>query len=490
MGVRRTAHWDFRGMEVRILCVAMAMGASGEFARAQTGNPSSATNPFYGSVTLHRATDETLQLSLDDAVRRGLENNLGLKEAESGETLVKGEKNQALQEFLPTITASGGTGVFQHNLAAQGFGPGVIGQFKSIFPGGSIPTGLTLITKDDLTQGQINFSQILFSGPVISGWRAAGAATQAAHFAKMSARGEVVQQVATAYLHAIAAASEVDQANALEQTDRLLFDQAHAAHEAGTAANLDELRARVQLQAQQQAVIAAQNTLDKDLVLLKREIGVDPGQKIVLTDATPYGDLATQTPEEVRAVAYKNRQDYQNLQNQLVEVKAIHAVYRNQRLPTLTFGGYWGVDKVNGTPSHGNFAAVGSLNIPLFSEARLRGDEETAAAQLSSVNAQLEDLRGHIDQQVRSALLDVDAAGKLVLVAHSNVDLATRALSDETDRVNAGVDDNLPLVDAQATLASAQNNLIESLYQYNLSKLALARAAGILEQQYRVYLGR
>jgi outer membrane protein TolC len=106
------------------------------------------------------------------------------------------------------------------------------------------------------------------------------------------------------------------------------------------------------------------------------------------------------------------------------------------------------------------------------------------------VNSQLDDLRGHIDQQVRSALLDVDASGKLVEVARSNVELATRALSDETDRVNAGVDDNLPLVDAQATLASAQSNLIESLYQYNLSKLALARAAGILEQQYRVYLGR
>jgi outer membrane protein TolC len=466
----------------------MTLNAAAALARAQMGNPSSASNPFYGSVTLRPATDETLQLSLDEAVRRGLENNLGLREAESGETLVKGEKNQALQEFLPTITVSGGTGVFQHDLAAQGFGPGTISKFASLL--GKTGGGFNPITKDDLTQGQVNFSQILFSGPVISGWRAAGAAERAAHFAKMSARGEVVQQVATAYLHAIAAASEVDQANALEQADRVLFDQAHAAHEAGTAANLDELRARVQLQAQQQAVIAAQNTLDKDLILLKREIGVDPGQKIVLTDATPYSDLAAQTPEEVRAVAYKNRQDYQNLQNQLVEVKAIHAVYRNQRLPTLTFDGYWGVDKVNGSPSHGTFAAVGSLNIPLFSEARLRGDEETAAAQLSSVNAQLEDLRGHIDQQVRSALLDVDAAHKLVDVARSNVDLATRALSDETDRVNAGVDDNLPLVDAQATVASAQSNLIESLYQYNLSKLALARAAGILEQQYRVYLGR
>jgi outer membrane protein TolC len=84
----------------------------------------------------------------------------------------------------------------------------------------------------------------------------------------------------------------------------------------------------------------------------------------------------------------------------------------------------------------------------------------------------------------------VDATAKLVDVARSNVELATRALSNETDRVNAGVDDNLPLVTAQATLASAQSNLVESLYQYNVAKLALARSAGILEQQYRVYLGR
>jgi outer membrane protein TolC len=109
---------------------------------------------------------------------------------------------------------------------------------------------------------------------------------------------------------------------------------------------------------------------------------------------------------------------------------------------------------------------------------------------MDSVNAQLADLRGHIDQQVRSALLDLNAALQLVQVAHSNVDLATSALSDETERVNSGVDDNLPLVTAQASLASAQSNLVESLYQYNLSKLALARAAGVLETQYRDYLGK
>ncbi len=471
-----------------VLCVALALAGTGVRVAGQDTNPSSAANPFYGSVTLQPATDEVLKLSLDDAVRRGFETNLGLKEAENAEKALHGEKNEALQQFLPTITVSGGTGFYQHNLQSEGFGPGTLAEFGKLL--GISAAGISTITKNDLTQGQINFSETLFSGPVIAGWRAAGAAERASYFQKMSARGEVVQQVATVYLHALAAASEVDDATALEQADQVLFEQAHAAHEAGTAANLDELRARVQLQAQQQAVIAAQNTLDKTLILLKREIGIAPAQKIALTDPSPYSELAAQTPEEVRAIAYKNRQDYQSLQNQVAELKAVHAAYRSQRLPTLSFGGFWGTDTVNGSGTHGNFAAQGTLSIPLFREAKLRGDVEASSAQLDAVRSQLEDARGHIDQQVRDALLDVDATHQLVDVARSNLTLATRALSDETDRVNAGVDDNLPLVDAQATLASAQSNLIESLYQYNLAKLGLARAAGILEQQYRVYLGR
>jgi outer membrane protein TolC len=450
-------------------------------ARAQAPNPSSASNPYFGSITLKPATDEVLQLSLDDAVQRGIANNLGLKEAENQERAIHGEQMQALQEFLPTITLTGDTGFYQHDLAALGFKPGLGAAFGVTIP---------LITHDTMTEGQIQFRQILFSGPVIAGWKAAGAATRSAHFAKMTARGEVIQQVASAYLHAIAAASEVEDAHALEQADMVQLNNAHEEHVAGTGSNLDELRARVQYQAQQQATIAAQNIVDKDLILLKREIGLDPGQKIVLTDRTPYSDLAEQTPEELSAVAYKSRQDYQNLQHQVVELRAVHSAYRSQRYPTLSFGGDYGVQDISSVGSHGTFAAVGTLSFPIFREAGLRGDIDASQAQLTAVNAQIDDLRGRIEQQVRSALLDVNAAGKLVKVSQSNVELATRALSDETERVNAGVDDTLPLVTAQASLASAQTGLIESMYQYNLAKLALARATGVLEQQYHYYLGK
>jgi outer membrane protein TolC len=457
---------------------------------AQGQNPSSATNPYYGSITVQPVTSEPLKLSLDQAVAMGLKNNLGIKEAENTEKQLRGERNEALQEFLPTVILSGATGVYQHNLAALGFSPSIIGEFSSLFPGGKVPTSIAFITRDDLTQGEISFNQTLFSGPVIAGYKAAGAAQRAAYFAKMSARGEVVQQVASAYLHAIAAASEVDNAKALEVEDQVLLNHAHDAHEAGTVANLDELRARVQLQTQQQVRINAETVVEKDLILLKREIGVAPGQPIVLTDPAPYSELAAQTPEEVRTIAYKNRQDYQNLQNQAVEYKAIHNAYRSQRLPTLSLGGNYAVSDISGVGTHGTFLAQGTVSIPLFREARLRGDVEASHAQMEAIDDQLADLRNQIDQQVRSALLDVNASAELVTVARSNVELATRELSDETDRVNAGVDDNLPLVTAQASLASAQSNLVESLYQFNLSKLALARAAGILEQQYRDYLGR
>jgi outer membrane protein TolC len=458
-------------------------------AMAPAQNPSSATNPFYGSVTVAPATEATLRLSLDEAIAGGLRNNLGLKESESQEKNLHGQRNEALQMFLPTVTLTGGTGVHQHNLASMGFAPATVQQFAKLL-GMSAGTSFSSITRDDLTEGRLDYQQTLFSGPVIAAYKAAGAAVDASHFATADTRSRVVQTVASAYLRAVAAASEVTNAEARVRQAQTLADHAHERHVAGVAANLDELRAKVELQTQQQSLLAAENTYEKSLILLKRTMGVAPGQKIELNDPAPYNELAAETPEAVKTVALSNRPDYKQLQSLAKEYEAIHLAYRLQRLPSLSFSGSYAASRVNGAGTHGNFEAAGSIQVPLFREAKLRGDVDTARAQWASAQASLDDLRGSIDQQVRAALLDVTATQQLVRVARSNVELATRTVSDETDRVNAGVDDNLPLVEAQASLASAENNLVESLYQFNLAKLELAQAAGLLETKYRDYLGR
>ena len=464
-----------------------SLAMAGGYAPAQ--NPTSATNPFLGSVTTSPAAPGMLSLTLDDAIHRGLQNNLGLKEAENNEKALHGERNVALQEFLPVIAIHSDTGVYEHDLIAFGFKPSLLNEFSALFPGGKPPANFPFITRNDLTEGQIQFRQTLFSGPVISALKAAGSALRAADHERIVARGTVVQQVATAYLRAIAASSQVNDARALVAQAQVLLDHERAAHEAGTAARLDELRAQVQLEAQQQALISAQNEEEKDLILLKREIGIDPGQQIDLTDPAPSSELTAQSREELLATAYRYRHDYLALQNQAVELKAAHQAYRAQRLPSLSFQGFWGTATVNGAGTHGTMAAVGTLSVPLFREARLRGDAEASQEQLDAVNDELADLRERIDEQLRMVLLDLQATRELVDVARSTVELSTRALSDETERVNAGVDDNLPLVTAQATLASAENNMVESLYQYNVAKLALATAAGVIESRYREYLG-
>ncbi len=158
-----------RGGAGRTFAVLLAAAGLVVSAQSQGSNSTSASNPFFGSVTAQPRTSDVLKLSLDDAVRRGLQNNLGLRQAESQENVLRGERNQALQQFLPTITLTGDTGFYQHNLAAMGFGPGVFKNFASMFPGQTMPA-LSIITKDTLTQGQIHYSQTLFSGPVIAGY--------------------------------------------------------------------------------------------------------------------------------------------------------------------------------------------------------------------------------------------------------------------------------------------------------------------------------
>jgi outer membrane protein TolC len=452
-------------------------------------NASSAVNPFFGSVPLRPASAETLKLSLDEAIQMGLRSNLGLKEAESRQLDLRGQKNAALQNFLPTLQVNGSVGLYQHDLTSMGYGPATLKKFAALM-GSTLPSDFNFDPHDDMAQGQIQFNQILFSGPVIAGFRAAGAAERAAQFAVGSARHEVVQQVAQAYLHALASSAQVDNAQAQLVSDQEALRNAKAAHEAGIAANLDELRARVQLQAQQQALIGARNTYEKDLILLKREIGIETGQSVALTDQTPFAELDARPLEELRATAYRSRQDYQNLLNQVEVMHAVNIAYRSQRLPSLAFGGYYNVSDVTGVGANGNFVAQGNLSMPIFREAKLRGQIDSSRAQWEATRAQLASLRADIDHQLRAALLDTEASRKLVEVARSNVELATQELADEHERVAAGVDDNLPLVAAQATLARAQSSQVESLYQYNVAKLTLARATGLIETTYRDYLGK
>jgi outer membrane protein TolC len=450
-------------------------------------NPSSAQNPYYGSVTMGTVSPETLHLSLDDAIQRGIQANLAITQARIEQQRSDAQRLESLNALLPYLKAEASTGAHQYNLATFGFNAALLRQIAPLLPGIN-PSQFKTIVKVDVTTADAALDWTVFDLAAYTRYRSAKESVKAAYYNTQSSRGLVVLNVGNQYLKTLADQSQIDSAEALLRADETLLKQAQAEHEAGTAARLDELRARVQYQTQQQKVIAAQNSFEKDKILLKREIGVPVEQAIQLTDTAPYADLEQMSIEDARHLAYQSRQDYQGMQRQLRSAELSRSAARYERLPTVTASGNYGVTGVTHGLYHGTFVAMGELKLPLFKEAQFRGDAHVAEAQKADTLNRLADLKQQIDQQLRDSMLDLTSSQALVQVSQQNVGLATRALSDANDRFAAGIDDNLPVVQAQATLSQAQSQLIADTLSYNQAKLGLARNLGIVDTQYKTYL--
>ncbi|MHB1839684.1 MAG: TolC family protein [Acidobacteriaceae bacterium] len=446
-------------------------------------------NSVYGSVSSGPPVATVLPLSLDDAVRRGLQSNLQTTLARQDRQIVSGERLEAINFLMPNVTWEAERQRLQIDLAAEGFSSKLIHSF----PPGLIPpqdlNSIPPVVTVNAVIAQANLDQSLFDLRSFELYRAAKEEISAVDFSYQSSRGQVIQTVADSYLQALAAAANLANAQGLLATNAEILRQTTLKHQAGVVAKLDELRARVEYQQQQQVVIAQKNAFEKAKIELNREIGLPADQPIQLTDGTPYATLSTMPLEEALQLAYANRQEYLYLKAKLRSAQYQSRAARYERLPTLTFKSNYGVTGTVGSIYHGTFLAQGTLSIPLFKEAEFRGDRDVADAAASNAMSQLANFRQQIEAEIRDNMLDVAAARQLVDVARSNVDLSNATLNDATDRFRNGIDDDLPVVEAQSSLAAAEAQLVNSLYQYNVAKIALARSLGIVDREYRQYLG-
>ncbi len=430
-----------------------------------------------------RATADALPLSLEDAVTQGLRQNLQIALRKQNQRRVQGLQSTAVNALLPTLEAQAYTNTQEINLAAMGFKSQELSQF------GLSPANFSTIVKVDVTSAQLTLNQQLFNVPAYYLFRAAQKAQSVAGLETLNTRGGVAVMVASQYLVILADSAQIANVRSQVKSDQVALQQAQDRQQAGVGVHLDTLRAQVQLQSEQQTLINAENTFGKDKIQLKRMMGAPAEQNYVLTDTTPYADLATLPKNITLEYAYTKRKDLLSLQSQMEVARQTARAVRFERLPTLAANGFYGVLGETHGLYHGVFTAQGSLKFPIFREAQFRGEGEVAQSQLMALRQQIDSLRVTIDQQIQSNLLDVQSSDDLVKVARSNVELSRQELDDSLQRFKAGVTDNLPLVEAQATLATAESQLVQRLYQYNAAKLQLARSVGVVETEYKSYLG-
>jgi outer membrane protein TolC len=440
-------------------------------APSQSSGPSAQS--FQGSVTQGQATGQNLDLSLDDAIQRGLKNNLGVILSGTQTQATRGQRLSDLQSLLPSIDASGKETLTQADLPAEGL---------------RIPGFPTVLGPFGYTDVRASMSWSLVNVQSLRNYLASRHNFTAAQLSADDARDLVVLTVGNAYLLVLADESQVSSVEAQVATAKISLDQAVANHQAGTAPLLDELRSRVDYQTLDQQLIVVKNSLEKDKLALARTIGLPLAQSFTLTDKVPYAAFDQLDVDATIQQAQANRKDLAAMVEQTRAAEEQRKAATADRLPTLKFDGDYGDIGTTLAHSHGTEDLTGSLSVPVFKEFALRGEALQAQAQLDTQSAQLSDKRAQVNADVRDALLDIASTQKLVEVAKSNVALAGEALSEAQQRYANGVSDNLPVSQAEQSLAQANDQYVTSLYRHNVAKLSLARALGA-GQSYKNYLG-
>lgn len=431
---------------------------------------------FNGSGAVDKLVPGVVQLSLLDAIDRGIKHNLGLLVSQQQNDLARAQYRRQLSALLPNVVGNASDSVNKINLAAFGI---------------PLPAGLTspVVGPFGVFDAHVNVSQTLLDFNALNKVRAASENEKAAKFTIQDARELVVLVVGNQYLLTLASAARLDTAKAQLTTAQTIFQQTQDLKTAGVAAGIDVLRSQVQMQTQQQRVLAAQNQYEQQKMGLARTIGMAVSQQFQLTDNVPYAPFATIDIEQAIAHAYQQRPEYLAAQARLRVSEITVKAARGEALPTLEINGQIGYIGPSPGSSEQTYNLTGGVRIPIFQGGKVKADVDQAEAQLRQSRLEMENLRSRVEFEIRSALLDVKTSDDQVAVARQQIDLAAEQLKESQDRYKAGVSGSLEVVQSQEAVANANDSYIQALYQNNVAKLSVVRALGEAEQRTRAFLG-
>ena len=439
---------------------------AGTTTSVDTINPTVQTQgPYTGSTSSTAKLHFSGQLSLREAIARGLNYNLGAVGQSNAVRLAQGQSQVARSALLPNASGYLAETLQQISLGAEGL------RFK--IPGFTIPPTIGPFNNIDL-RGSL--SQSIFDLSAWGNYRSSKDVVHATQFAARDAREMVVLAVCGAYLQVIATRERVTSAHAQLDTATALFHQTQQKRSVGLVPQIDVDRSEVEELTQQQRVISLENEVAKQKIILARMTGLPPSDEYDLTDDVPFLAAPDLTLDDALKQAFERRTDIKAAESQMRAAEHTLAAARDERLPSLTVNGNYGKIGTNPSQTQTTYYGAATLNVPIWLGGRTEGEITAAKASLAQRRAELDDTRSQVESDVRSAFLDLRAATSQVEVAKRNLQVTRETLELTRERFDAGVTDNVEVVQAQESLTSAELDVINSVFAHNVAKLSLARS--------------
>jgi len=422
-------------------------------------------NPLPGN-----APSGVMRLTLDQAVSLALKQNPTAQIAILTAAESVQDKNVARAALLPQANLSVTDTVERLNLQAflgariPGF-PQHAGPFQ-VFSAGPV------------------FSAPVFDLTLFRRYQAARETANASKADSLSTREQVILLVVSQYIGTLRAVANVQASQSRVELAQALYDQAADVQKEGVGTGIDTLRANVELQNEKQRLLEAEADRDTSLFGLSRLLNLDPRQVIELGDSLSFFD--TPQPDVLSSIdsALAERQEWKALQEQLKSAGLQKKASSESRLPKVDFTGNWaylGGSSTTGIPTY-NYEA--EVSVPLFTGGRIHAEIVRADLEIQKLQQQEDDLRNQIALDVKTALINLDSARNQVAVANLGVQLSKEEVDQARDRFKAGVANNIEVIQAQDSLARANDNQIAALYRFNQARADYARSIGQMEKVY------
>jgi TolC family type I secretion outer membrane protein len=297
----------------------------------------------------------------------------------------------------------------------------------------------------------------------------------------------------TIFLNAVQAFYQVQGAQAAleaarvsEQAAERSLKSAQARYAAGAATPADALQAQTAFSQAQLTRITADGTLKTALGTLALVLGRDAQRPLTIAPAPqllPPGSFEQDVDALVTA-ARKRRPDLLAAGAQIKAAEASVDAARAGYLPSLSLGFTAADQKTEALPDSRSGSLGLTLNIPLFAGFATNYKVQSAQAQLEARHAQAERIRIQVAQDVWNAAQSLVTATQS---ARTTADLLASA--EQSDRVArgryaSGVGTLLEMLNAQSALATARQQRVQALYNWNVARVTLAQAMGDLAPAY------
>ena len=252
----------------------------------------------------------------------------------------------------------------------------------------------------------------------------------------------------------------------------------------GVGTGIDTLRSNLQLQNEKQRLIVARTQLETSLYGLARLLNLDPKQRVELADAAVFFDTPPVNADQTLERAWQARPELRQILSQQQRAQLELRAASDARLPKVSVSGFWAEQGLNSSNAIPVYSYQANLDVPLFTGGRIQAERTRAELAIRQLKQRERDVRNRIELDVETAVVRLGSARSEVDVARLGIELARQEVEQSRDRFQAGVTNNVEVIQAQDGLARAGDNQIAALYRYNQARADLAHSVGQMEAVY------